>query len=190
MRGNVELVIAELQQWLVDVSKYHSSLSAWVCPTDGRRRTYPKSVCPEITCSRYVDAVLHALPQWAKCVCKIEVAYEVLEAAVGQYSHEQWIQERSSLVEAFMMSLLELDLMGLKGKTQFSWEAIQVYPLKFIFSDVMGRLRVRFHAGVDNARCLCQTCVRVQWIERTYTFFGPSPRGLLHCLLHAQRCSE
>ena len=62
--------------------------------------------------------------------------------------------------------------------------------MKFIFSDIMGRLRVRLHVGVDNARCLCQSCLRVHWIERTYSFFGPSPRGLLHCLLQGQRCSD
>ena len=54
-----------------------------------------------------------------------------------------------------MVSMSSLDLMGRTRVVSFSWEGLQAYPLKFMFSDMMGLLRVRLHVGVTASRCSC-----------------------------------
>ena len=178
LREGVHNIVAALRAWLINVSMHYTTLTAWLAPYDGRRRTYSRKKCPEVTCSRYIDTMLVALQQWADTSVIVEKAFLELENGVANMEAAAWEESRQHLVEQLMLSMTKYDLLGLKSMESFSWQALCAYPLKIMFSDIMGLMRVRLHPGVEAARCTCRHCDRTYWIEKEYIFFGPSPRGL------------
>lgn len=65
------------------------------------------------------------------------------ETALRDFDEDEWAGAQRRLVGALMVVMSSLDLMGKKNVLSFSWEGIQTYPLKSMFSDMMSLLRVR-----------------------------------------------
>ena len=165
---------------IIRVLGLHTTIAVLFEQGDGRRRTFRFNdirLQRYNLCSKYLDHLLSALPDWFDKATELgHELHELTTTCERQTTEYNAIAEK---LETFMVSLSKITLLGRSEKPSDSLgDRLCSYPLKFIMSDIyylMAKLMCRSTGEKPFAECQCQTCCLMQRLRGSYIFMGPSP---------------